>query len=68
MSFLCVLAAVASFVIETKSSISASGDLPEGSQATYECTYKKGQLTKGNTATLSLTGWQNTCIQRRNIS
>ena len=68
MSFLCVLAAVASFVIETKSSISASGDLPEGSQATYECTYKKGQLTKGNTATLSLTGWQNTCIQRVTLS
>lgn len=68
MSFLCILAVIASFVIETKSSISASGDLPEGSTATYECTYKKGQLTMGNTATLSLTGWQNTCIQRVTLS
>ena len=64
MSFLCILAAVASFVIETKSSISASGDLPEGATAIYECTYQKGHLTKGNTATLTLTGWQRACIQR----
>lgn len=62
MSFLCILAAIASFVIETKTSISASGELPETATANYECTYKKGQLTDGNTATLYLSGWQNTYI------
>lgn len=64
MSFLCLLAAVASFVIESKTSVSMSGELPVGATATYECTYKKGQLTAGNSATLRLSGWQNTEISR----
>ena len=64
MSFLCLLAAVASFVIESKTSVSMSGELPVGATATYECTYRKGQLTAGNSATLRLSGWQNTEISR----
>ncbi|MGN0235480.1 MAG: hypothetical protein ACI4BD_04085 [Paludibacteraceae bacterium] len=58
------MAAVASFVIESKTSVSASGELPAGATATYECTYKKGQLTAGNSATLRLSGWQSTEISR----
>ena len=64
MSFLCLLAAVASFFIESKTSVSSGGELPEGATATYECTYKKGQLTAGNSATLRLSGWQTTEINR----
>lgn len=64
MSFLCILAAVASFVIESKTSVSSGGELPAGATATYECTYKKGQLTVGNSATLRLSGWQSTEISR----
>lgn len=64
MSFLCILAAVASFVIESKTSVSSGGELPAGATATYECTYKKGQLTAGNSATLHLSGWQSTEISR----
>ena len=64
MSFLCVLAAIAGFVVESKSIVSTTGEQPEGAKAVYECTYKKGQLTAGNMATLSLSNWQNITISR----
>lgn len=57
-SILACLCTIVTFTIETKSSVSVSGITPEHSSAEYACTYKKGQLTAGNTATLSLTGWQ----------
>lgn len=45
-----------SFTVETKSSVSASGILPEGIEASYRCTYQKGDIRQGDTATLRLSG------------
>ena len=65
MKWLCILAAVTTFLIESKNSVTTDGALPTGNPtATYECTYQKGQMTKGHSATLSLSGWQDTEISR----
>lgn len=68
MKWLCILAAVTSFWIESKNNVTTDGALPAGNPtATYECTYKKGQMTKGHSATLSLNGWQDTEIRRMTL-
>ena len=63
-----LIALIASFTIETNKKVSTSGILPEGAAAEYVCTGRKGQMTKGQSATLTLTGWQNTEIQSVRLS
>lgn len=63
-----LLALVATFVVETNKKISTSGVLPEGATAEYVCTGKKGQMTEGQQATLTLQGWQNTDIEGVRLS
>ena len=63
-----LLALVATFVVETNKTISTSGVHPEGATADYVCTGKKGQMTKGQQATLTLQGWQNTDIEGVRLS
>lgn len=53
-----VLCTIVTFTIESKSSVSVSGVLPDAVHVEYSNTYKKGQLTAGNTAVLQITGWQ----------
>ena len=68
MKWLCILAAVTTFWIESKNSVTTDGALPAGNPtATYECTYKKGQMTKGHSAVLDLQGWQDTEIRRMTL-
>ena len=54
MKILLILAAVMSFVVQTKNSVQAEGDYPNSMQATYSNTYNKGQVRQGDVATLSL--------------
>lgn len=63
-----LIALIASFTIETNKKVSTSGILPEGATAEYVCTGRKGQMTKEQSATLTLTGWQNTEIQSVRLS
>lgn len=63
-----LLALVATFVVESNKEISTSGVLPEGATADYVCTGRKGQMTKGQQATLTLQGWQNTDIEGVRLS
>lgn len=63
-----LIALIATFTVETNKKVSASGILPEGATTQYACTYKKGTMTAGNSATLTLTGWQNTEIQSVTLS
>lgn len=63
-----LLALVATFVVESNKEISTSGVLPEGATADYVCTGRKGQMTKGQQATLALQGWQNTDIEGVRLS
>ena len=44
--------------------MTASGDVPAGATAAYVCTYQKGTISAGNTATLTLTGWQNVDVSK----
>lgn len=63
-----LIAVTASFVVQSNKEVSAEGILPENSTASYHCSYKKGQLTAGNTATLTLSGWENIDIQSVKLS
>ena len=63
-----LIALIATFTVETNKKVSTSGILPEGATAEYVCTYKKGTITAGNSATLTLSGWQNTEIQSVTLS
>lgn len=58
-----LIALVATFVVESNKKVSQSGIIPEGAHAEYVCTGRKGQMTAGQTATLTLSGWQDTEIQ-----
>lgn len=51
-----LLSLVMSWVVETKSSVSANGDVPGAAQASYACTYQKGTVRKDDSATLLLSG------------
>ncbi len=55
---LSIMMSVMTITIESKSAVSLSGDVPAGVSATYENTYKKGQLTAGNSATLTMSGME----------
>lgn len=65
LSILCCLLAVVNvqaevvtYTVESKSSVSVSGDVPTGATATYSSTYSTMcQLTKGNSMTLTLKGF-----------
>ena len=61
---LAILLSIVTFTISSKSLVVESGDVPAGTTAAYNCTYQKGTLTAGNSATLTLTGWQNVDISK----
>lgn len=53
-----VVTLTATYSVSSKTAVTVSGDVPIGSSATYTQTYSTaGQITKGNTATLTLTGY-----------
>ena len=57
MTFLSVLLSVMmTFTVETKSTVSMQGTYPAGIHADYACTYQKGTVRAGDTATLRLSG------------
>lgn len=51
-----LLSAVMTLTIQTKSSVSIEGTAPSGMEARYACTYQKGDVRAGDTATLTLSG------------
>ncbi len=58
MAVVNVQAEVVTYTVESKSSVSVSGDVPTGATATYSSTYNtKCQLTSGNSMTLTLKGF-----------
>lgn len=63
-----LLALIATFTVETNKKVSTSGILPENAATEYVCTGRKGQMTAGQSAVLTLTGWQNTEIQSVTLS
>lgn len=51
---LILLSSVMTFTVETKSSVKVEGTFPYGMDANYACTYQKGDVREGDTATLTL--------------
>ena len=56
MKMLIIILSVMSWVVESKSSVSGSGDIPTGVSASYSCSYQKGTVRANDEATLILTG------------
>lgn len=65
MTFLSILLSVMmTFTVDTKSSIITSGTCPNTLSAQYACTYQKGTVRAGDTATLDLSGLQHIQLEQ----
>jgi len=65
MTFLTVLLSVMmTFTVENKSSVSVQGTCPDNLQAQYACTYQKGTVRAGDTATLQLSGLEHIRLEQ----
>ena len=57
------------YTVTSTSAVSASGDAPSGSSATYSSTYSsKAQLTSGNSMTLTLSGYKGMIVKGLTLS
>ena len=56
MQLLLLLLSVMTFTVQSKSDVEVSGTCPPLLEVSYSCTYQKGDVRAGDTATLSLTG------------
>lgn len=62
-------ALTATYTVTTAKTVEAGGDVPEGSEAVFVATQGRGgQMTAGNSATLSLTGWDDCTIHSVTLS
>lgn len=61
--FLTILAAVMTFTVESKKEVSATGEFPYDMEVAYACTYQKGTVRDGDTATLSLSHLEGVAVQ-----
>lgn len=61
---LSILSLIMTWTVETKSTISSSGDVPAAVQAVYACSYQKGTVRNGDNATLTLVGLGGVAIER----
>ena len=60
---------IATYTVTSTSAVSASGVVPDGSSATYKSTYSsKCQLTKDNSMTLTLSGYEGMIVKGITLS
>lgn len=59
-----IFALVMTLTVESKSSVSGSGDIPVGVAADYNCTYQKGTVRQGDTALLVLQNMSDIEVQK----
>ncbi len=63
------LSKTATYTVTSTSAVSASGDAPSGSSATYSSTYSTvNQLTSGNSMTLTLSGYKGMIVKGLTLS
>ena len=67
MKLLFILLAVMTWTVATKSSVQGSGESPSGMTASYACTYQKGDVRKGDTATLHLTNMGGISVEKLEV-
>ena len=56
MKLLLLILSVLTLTVKSKKEVSATGDVPEGMNVTYACTYQKGDVRANDTATLNISG------------
>lgn len=61
---LSILSLVMTWTVETKSTVSFSGDAPAATDVEYVCSYQKGTVRSGDDATLTLTGMNGIVVER----
>lgn len=61
---LSILSLVMTWTVETKSTISSSGNVPAAVTADYACSYQKGTVRSGDNATLTLVGLNGVMVER----
>ena len=54
MTWLTILLSVLTLTVESKSSVTATGDIPPFAEASYTCSYQKGTVRQGDEAVLTL--------------
>ena len=56
MNLLLILLGVMSFTVQSKDAVKADGTWPYSMEATYACSYQKGDVRAGDEAVLTVTG------------
>lgn len=64
---LSVLLSLMTFTVESKSSVSATGTWPYSMDCAYSCSYQKGTVRQGDTATLWLSGLNNILVDNIDV-
>ena len=64
---LAIILAIMTWTVDSKSAVHGSGDIPTGVSATYECSYQKGTVRKGDEAVLQLTGMRSVTVTQINV-
>lgn len=54
MTWLTILLSVLTLTVESKSSVTATGDIPPSAEVSYSCSYQKGTVRQGDEAVLTL--------------
>ena len=66
--FVSIIAAVMTFTVQSKSSVSAEGSFPYDMSTEYGCTYQKGTVRAGDTATLWLDNMGGIALEKIELS
>ena len=67
MQLLLIWLSVMTFTVESKSAVSSAGEWPYDMEARYACTYQKGQVRAGDTATLHVSGLDGITIEKVDV-
>ena len=67
MKLLLLILSIMTFTVETKSRVNAEGTWPYDMEAVYACTYQKGDVRAGDTATLSLSGLEGITVEKVDV-
>ena len=64
MKLLLVLISIMTFTVDSKTKVSAAGEWPYSMEASYACTYQKGDVRANDTATLKVNGLDGITIEQ----
>lgn len=68
MKILLLILSVMTWTVQSKSSVTGSGDMPGNVEATYANTYNKGQVRAGDVATLTLSHLDGITVEKVSLA